>query len=553
MSASMSEDQQTPADWMMEAIRDLPQAGQIREDDFAAWAEAVQAMDDFHPLSWHIQRLRGIGGSEAGVAVAQAEVDDGVMPDSSRHTPTGLVRDKLVQRLPHPPEAAMLRGNRVEELAIERFLEQTGATRRVDLEQKVGQFSGAVPDHPWMVGNPDLVAEMPDGSVILADIKAPNEPSRTAEPEYVAQLHHYRRIMATAGVTPDQMMLAKFDYKHFNVITVPVDFDADLETKLLRGGDSLWQHVLDGREPDMSHCETPEPDWARLDDTSRVQVEQTVRDAEERLVLEKLAAKAINDDITTQTERIREALGELGPLRGCKAPDVGLTLAGFRNAISIDEAAFTEAMRNAGADAASIDAAYKTTSQYDTDAMARRLAELGENPEAYRKRSLDTTKAIKALEAAGIDYNRAFGEIAVETPSFAISKPKKGEPAEIFEAMERYVEQTVPNMRAALFDPMDKEAPAEVADDASKAEPTAVEVAAAEPDGEPAKQVPANSLFDQVMNDAGMGDASRTHDAGDANAPVVDPDPVGDPAPAPTGDSTPRRPTKDPLDSLFPG
>lgn len=552
-------------DWMREVIASLPQAEHIDENDFAAWAEALQAMDDFHPVSWHAKRLAGIGGSEAGVAEAQADVDDGVMPDSSRHMPTGLVQDKLVRRLPREPEPAMIRGNRVEEIAAERFLEQTKATRRPDLEAKVGQFSGAVPGHPWMVGNPDLVAEMPDGTIVLADIKAPNDPTRTAEREYVAQLHHYRRIMEAGGVVPDQMMLAKFDYKHFAIITVPVDYDADLERKILRGGDSLWQHVLEGREPDMSHCEVPKPDWESLDEADRTEVRLTIKDAEERLVLEKLAEKAIKADIDTQTDRIREAIGRLGPLRGVKSADLGFELAGFRNMLNVDETGFVEAMRAAGADEAAIDSAYKTKSQYNAEAMAARLAELGENPEVYRERSLDSKKAVEALAAAGIDYAQAFGDVATEKATFTVSKPKKGEPAEIFEAMEDYVNQTIPNMRAALFDPMDN--PSSNAEQDTGAAPDPQPLEADETPDEPSRasavtEQPAESsaesaqsLFDEVMGGAEslFTGASKTNAVAEADnaEQTPDDDPAGDPpAPEPAPSKTPR---KDPLESFFPG
>lgn len=517
-------------------IRDLPQADQIDREDFTNWAQALAGMDDFHPLSWHIRRLRGIGGSEAIAALAQAEIDEGRVPEAAWHTPAGLVQDKLVRRAPLAPEPAMIRGNVIEEIAADRFLEQTGAKRRADLEQRVQDQT--VADHPWMVGNPDLIVQMPDGRVALVDIKAPNEPTKDAEPAYVAQLHHYRRIMAEAGVTPDAMMLAKLDYKSFSMITVPVDYDPALEARLLRGGDSLWQHVLEGREPDMSHCEAPTPDWASVEEGRQAEIKAIVKDAEERLVLEKLLAKSIDEDIKGQIQRIRDALSELGPLRGSKADDLGMSLIRFGAGVSIDEAAFTAAMRDAKADEALLASAYKTTANYDSEAMAKRLAELGDDPERFRLSKLDTTKALQAMEQAGIHYERALGSIVSEKPTLTVAKPKKGEFAEVFEAMEFWVEQTMPNVRSALFSALEDEPTPAPADEAR------------------------GSLFTE-MSESGGAIFSQTFSAGDespaalvnepeakAEAAPERPDPVG--KPSATENPAPDKRT-DPLDSLFSG
>ena len=467
MSSAKPDNAMASDDAMLEqAVSGLPQAEHIRFEDLKAWASALEKAGDVHPISWHIKRLHGIGGSEASVAVDQYMLDRGEQPEWGRHTPVDIVRDKLLRRLPDTPSVEMRRGNGVEELAIERLLEQTGAARRVDLEQKVGTFSGHVPGHPWMVGEPDLVMEMPDGAIILADIKAPNEVSTSVEPAYAAQLHHYREIMEAAGVAPDAMMLGKFSYADYAVKTVPVDYDERLVEQLREGGDSLWAHVCAGTEPDIEAGARPMPQWSELAPEEREHVSATIADAEERLVLEKLAAKEIEADINAQRERIDEALGKLGPLKGVKADALGLSIAGLRNSLVVDEQAFAKTLERLDA-SDRIDEAYERKAQYDGDAMARRLAELGEDPEAYRVRKLNPKKAVQTLESAGVPYAEAFGTIVEEKVSLSIGKPANAEKKATYETMENYVSETIGAMRSALFSAMDAEADAEVGADAS--------------------------------------------------------------------------------------
>ena len=424
----------------IQAFREgLPQGPQLKDRHIESWMERMAGSEDFHEPGWHYDRLKGIGGSEAVVAVQQGLIDEGRAPDRPFDLPKGLVLEKLLMIEPDPTNPQMLRGNRFEDLIAERFLEEQGAKRRPDLMQRVAEVSGKVPGHPWMVGNPDLIVELKDGRIALVDIKAPSRAGADVDYGYKVQLHHYRRLMMAADIPPDKMILGNFDWPSYHVMALPVAFDERLDELHRKGGDALWEQVVKGQVPDNREINWPRPEWERLSAEEQEGLRHRIGEQEERYLLKKMLADEAAAEAKKESARLAETIGQLGPARGARPADYGLALAGLTTRVKVNEDRFLDALRKMEK-SGHAEKAYEPGKQYDVEAMADRLKALGEDPDDYRKPRLDNDKAISVLEQNGIPYSAMVGDIVEETPTLRLTKPKKGERLDLYRGIGEVVE-----------------------------------------------------------------------------------------------------------------
>lgn len=233
------------------AIRALPQARYIPHNRAVQWLEIVER-EEPERLLWHIDRLKGFGGSDIGSLVAARRA---VRTGEHIHTfksDRDIVRDKLLLNYPQKPVGPMLWGtlleDDIEQLAIHRF----GAT--VDHEAiKAIESLDPDPDHPWVRRNLDSIWKIGNARILI-DYKAPGDIahffSQGAPLEYRCQLHQYAHEGKRAGVKFDAYALCVLDAARRIPRLIDVRHDGAILSELLDAGDFYWEeYVLAGRVP----------------------------------------------------------------------------------------------------------------------------------------------------------------------------------------------------------------------------------------------------------------------------------------------------------------
>lgn len=232
----------------------------------AGYASRMEAT--YSHACWHVRRLSGIGGSEAGSVLAHMS---GRAPDfgdnCDEHTfesARNIVAGKLLIMAPSAPTRDMTRGVRAERHIRAMYHESRAVA---SAEGELAKWHGhRPPKAPWMIGTPDDFVVLPTGLRKLIDYKAPSADSfesfhKEVPFEYRAQLHHYGIVASSAGVAFDVMSLAVFSARDFEVVEFPVEISRKFATQLARAASAVWrQNVMAGRLPDIVEPENLTPD-----------------------------------------------------------------------------------------------------------------------------------------------------------------------------------------------------------------------------------------------------------------------------------------------------
>ncbi len=253
----------------------LPQRKFMKEQDIQKWLENIMANEP-ERVVWHANRLRGFGGSEIGVLVADMRNRKASSLDTSYHTfksAREIIQEKLCITPPTRDEDDnsddIKRGIIGEPWLIERLLEQlnqeTEETVTVD-HDTMNAMKGTVvnSEHPWLVGNIDL-SLICGNTRLLTDIKWPRAGSaainsRVIPFTYACQFEQYRLVAKSLPVPVDfnNAILASFDSDEFRFHLGAVPHDAELSADILKAGDYFWNNfVLKGKLPDFVPSKTP--------------------------------------------------------------------------------------------------------------------------------------------------------------------------------------------------------------------------------------------------------------------------------------------------------
>lgn len=305
----------------------------------------------------------------------------------------------------------MQRGNDMENSIARRILQQMDAIIRTDIMDAVRESSGAHPQHPWLVGNPDLIIEAPGGRIVLVDIKAPDEAVQEVKPGYRVQLHHYRLIMRHAGIEPSAMVLANYSWKDHAALFIPVPRDPKLEDAILRGGDALWDAVLQGKTPPSLFDAIPGTSpKAKLD---RQTIER-LQELERQYVILRQTMAAIEAETKTLAEQIKEENLRLGyDEYAKKLLNNALSLVTITSITKANQ----EALHNffeANGLGDKIDECIQYTDELDNEAVMRFLLQQGLDPKQFMVREIDPKQAIAVLESAGIPIQSAIDAGAIQ-------------------------------------------------------------------------------------------------------------------------------------------
>jgi hypothetical protein len=382
----------------------LPQFRHIREDDALAWREQVLAIDPMR-FRWHFRRLFGIGGSEIGEIVAH-----GMDEPCQFQTPREIALSKLMRRAPSPQDPILRRGVLMEPVIRQVFHEDFDV-KPLD-QERFAIESYRDTTHPWMRGNLDDFVRY-EGVPTIADYKAPGNPRGEVPLLYVCQLHHYGhlyiRSMAAAGhkVAPPRLVNVRFHYRSGCAQPHEVPWSEEIHTAVLEAGDGFWRGVLNGEVPEWTARTEPDLD---LDPAEQAQLMRL----EDHLLRALLLREAAESARTTIGDQMRSLVTRDGArlVKGFKPDLTGLTM-GVRR--SVDEERYPRLLAEYPGVERELVA---FTKKWDAEAMAERLAELGEDPQRYRIREPDPERVLAACAKRGI------APAVSETVFFSVSRKK---------------------------------------------------------------------------------------------------------------------------------
>lgn len=239
---------------MFKALDDLPQRQFIDDTHARAWIDQVVGQEPDRAF-WHIDRLRGIGGSEIGVLLGGEDGEFHPFSDARQ-----ISRQKLLLEGLTPPNGDLKRGTMMEDMAESLYFEQIakrGAKSILtdDLKAIINAYRNE--EHPWLVGNPDGIIQEKNGDVYIVDYKVPM-PSQIDHIQsvgvpfyYEAQLHHYKLILddlKELGLNVKGLKLCPLNLKTFEVEEYDVPVRPELSEQILEVGDKYWNnYVLKGR------------------------------------------------------------------------------------------------------------------------------------------------------------------------------------------------------------------------------------------------------------------------------------------------------------------
>ncbi len=210
-----------------------------------AWFESVKEADPKR-VYWHYRRLFGISGSES---IACLQVCLGARGSEYSHldftkTPKEVFRAKTMD-LPLERVTPLMAREAMFECQVKQlFLDTVGGVEDTDIYTHLRH----VPDHPWILGRPDLYAKVGD-ELWVVNISIPGNISHDIPLGHITSLHHYRNLSVLNGVTPDKMVLACYDFNQGRVIPFLIDFKSQLSSDLIDGGDFFWKAIISGRMP----------------------------------------------------------------------------------------------------------------------------------------------------------------------------------------------------------------------------------------------------------------------------------------------------------------
>lgn len=236
---------------LLRMIDKLPQADHISDERRSHWLDIMYKRDP-ERIEWHIERLRGFGGSEIGALVLGREGKKGRFHDA-RH----ILMQKLMIIPADPETYAMVMGTLGEQVVRNQFLDFCEGNSRVDL---IHQFKGYVhKEHPWMRATPDDVVDI-DSTLYLTDYKLPTEAvmdeyreQESIDFEYACQLTQGSIIGRDLGVNIDNSLLVNLDTKqretgYLNIREL--EFNAQLKEQIIEAGNHYFNLLLEGILPE---------------------------------------------------------------------------------------------------------------------------------------------------------------------------------------------------------------------------------------------------------------------------------------------------------------
>jgi hypothetical protein len=406
----------------------LPQAQHIKTADAERWIDGMVAREPAlvayergettgpvpdSEIDWHIDRARGIGGSEAGTGLLHANkrfYHDVSLPR--------MFDQKLFRILPDEANHHMRRGTVLEPLAQRMFHTLHNAFTDDAARERVRK-APVWSRYPWLIGNDDDLVII-SNKRYLVDYKFPEEMVDDVPLPYKAQLHHYWARATAAGVPIDGLIIAnasipgaqalvdaiesdpgvmehvlamgealvKAPNPERYMLPLRVDFSQKFVKRMINLNDQVWRnYVLEGKRPAYFRRDT-----VFLTDDELAHGTQ---------LADRLARyKALQDYAGDQLKDTRKAIDTLlsgKDLEGKKQPFPVLTVSRRGN---LDSRRAMDALIAQGVEPASLTG----ESRYDTEALAAAADAVGVDVSKYTSPGAPDKKKIdRALADAQLD------------------------------------------------------------------------------------------------------------------------------------------------------
>lgn len=231
-------------------IATLPQYRFLDEVRINRWLNFILKVEPAR-VEWHIDRLRGFGGSEMGVIAGPMWNEFNPF-----RSPMDVFQDKMMIKLPDGPSGDTRRGTFMEDTIRDIFRAKYDAVEMTDELKLIAKFSD--PKHPWLVGNPDDLVRIGD-KTYMVDYKCPRPGFKEKYDkhgisfDYFTQLHHYTLIARKQKVPVDGLLLCSFDMVTWDVDVRGVEMKEAMFDVIITAGDWLYfEHILKNTPPKIS-------------------------------------------------------------------------------------------------------------------------------------------------------------------------------------------------------------------------------------------------------------------------------------------------------------
>lgn len=421
---------------MRQILDSLPQLSVIDPEDATRWVAGILKSHGSR-ADWHARRLLGIGGSEMGAVVSfyRGEKSEGFSSVEE------VTEGKLMKRLPGFETWHMRRGNVLEVLARQTFLDKVKGTIDHEAMNALSRAS-KLAGYEFMVGNPDDIVLI-DGKRYIAEYKVPNTYSEEVEFDYEVQTHHYATLAKMAGIPIDGIYLVKLDLpsqmtKHLTdtisnmiptqvaelarsinkvnlpgcrVVPLEMGINKSLQVELLAAGKDLWNDfVLKGRVPMTSVRELVTLDKPMELELARYQ---------QQYMMAKSGIKHLESVVSQASSGIATVLKDVD-FEGKKLP---LSIVGVKRNGLDSKAMIDEALKR-GAFEKELQGDKRT---YSVSALLEEIERLGGNQDASNLYEL----AMESSKAEAFLRDRGANLESLRTPGLAIRQSTKKEDAEV--------------------------------------------------------------------------------------------------------------------------
>lgn len=405
------------------------------------------------PVRFHASRMTGIGGSDAGVILADYRNQPHPFSNVEQ-----LAREKLLRNVMIEPSYHAYAGNLFEEAIRQFFYYWHRASPDEQMQSRDAWPHGDQirEIYPWMNGREDDIVRV-RGARMLVDYKH-SEPDRTLPLHYRAQLHHYamQQTIAWGADHPselfDSLGLAYYDGKRIHLRTIAID--DELMNDLVEANDRFWGYVMRGevapnlRDRAMKPHDIPDHQMGTIQKLNReLMALQAQKDAvAER---EEQVKKSLIDELRTR----RDPDGSVADEEPRRLAQINLPVRFLHTQVktSLDEDRVKEVLERHQVPIEEVSTPSPKADDYDMNALFEAFRELGGDPEQFRCSALDEKLAVSALEQLGYDPKEFL-----EESKPIIGKPRRKEEKAAFEQLrplgQAQIEQVTQALSEAALD-----------------------------------------------------------------------------------------------------
>jgi hypothetical protein len=268
-----------------------------------SWIEQVALTSGESAIPFHLSRLLGVGGADAGVLVMNHNGENNFFGNWDK-----LYFDKILANLPELPNGYARRGIALEPIIRREIISSIPGAESVksDANDAIDEALDAQLLRAGMIGHIDDLLEI-DGKFYLYDYKSVSDSvdmaawSINPPINYVAQLHHYRDLLEQVGIEIEGMRLGVLVHSDWSVHHVDVPFDPELDHSRRELTEWFWNHVEMQKMP-------PLPDELITKTPERIILK---RESDQAVVDRFVALKQLEKEVGSRVKEFRRSVDNI--------------------------------------------------------------------------------------------------------------------------------------------------------------------------------------------------------------------------------------------------